>query len=96
MSFATRLLAEDVNETKRPSALKSPPLEPPFPCLPSFAKDTRKVEGVQPAGAPKQVSRTKTSVTPLVSFATRLLASELNETKRPSALSRPPWESAFP
>src|SRR2546427_11209811 len=72
---------------KRPLALTTSgkPL-PAFPWVPSLATDTRVVEGVQPAGTPTQVSRTKTSPAPLVSPATRLLASAAKATNRPSAL----------
>src|SRR5262249_30437982 len=45
----------------------------------------RTVAGVHPL-TPKQVSRTKTSSKPLVSFGTRLLANDTKLTKRPSAL----------
>src|SRR2546425_12081955 len=73
--------------TKRTSALiVSGKTLPPFPWVPSLATDTRVVEGVQPAGTPTQVSRTKTSPAPLVSPATRLLASAAKATNRPSAL----------
>jgi len=44
------------------------------------------VEGVQPVEAPAQVSRTKTSATPLVSLSARFIAEERNATYRPSAL----------
>jgi hypothetical protein len=48
--------------------------------------ETRRVEGVQPDGAPAHVSRTNTSVTPFVSKSTRFIAEERNTTNRPSAL----------
>ena len=79
VSPATRLLARDVNATKRPSALMASIPLLLFPWVPSLATLTRSVVSVTR-------SRTKTSNSSLVSPATRLLASELNATKRPSAL----------
>src|SRR5438270_11109411 len=76
VSPATRLLAEDSKATKRPSALMAAPTLLKLPCVPSPATDTRTVLGVQPAGAPEQVSRRKTSATSLVSPATKVVASE--------------------
>jgi hypothetical protein len=49
-------------------------------CVPSVAMETRCVEGLQPDGAPAQVSRTNTSATPFVSLSTRFIAEERNAT----------------
>ncbi len=87
VSPATRLPALDLKTTKRPSALMVGTTLAPLPWVPSLATDTRAVEGVQPADAPKQVSRTKMSRNALVSPTTRLLASESKPTNRPSELS---------
>src|ERR1700722_8152164 len=54
--------------------------------LPSNAIEISVVAGVHPAGPPIQVSRKKMSETPLLSPATRLVASEANTTKGPLAL----------
>ena len=54
--------------------------------LPSLATETRVVVGVQPLGAPMQVSLTKTSNHPLVSLGTRFVPTELNATNRLSPL----------
>src|SRR6266446_7693234 len=60
----------------------------PLPMFPLLSAETRIVDGVHPTGAevPRQVSRIKTSGTVLVSFGTRLPASVLKTTKRPSPL----------
>src|SRR5262249_46660649 len=58
------------------------------PCVPSVATLTRSVVGEQPGTATpleKQRSRTKTSVVPFVSPATKFVWSLPNATKRPSA-----------
>src|SRR3989338_7594178 len=86
-SPATRLPAKEWKATKRPSALMDGSLPARLASVPSVATDTRVVEGVQGPLAPKQVSRTKTSATPLMSLLTRLLAAEAKTTRRPSALS---------
>jgi hypothetical protein len=52
----------------------------PLACMPEVATETRCVEGVQPDGAPAQVSRTKTSVAPFVSLSTKFLAEDRNAT----------------
>src|SRR3989304_825694 len=83
----TKLSALDAKVTKRPSALMDGSLPARLASVPSVATDTRVVEGVQGPLAPKQVSRTKTSATPLMSLLTRLLAAEAKTTRRPSALS---------
>jgi hypothetical protein len=80
-----RLVASELKATKRPSALMDGTLLAAFAELPSEAMETRVVAGEQPAGAPMQVSRRKMSATPLLSPATRLVASEAKTTKRPSA-----------
>ncbi len=83
---ATRFVASDSKATYRPSALiEGRPLAA-FAMLPSNAMEISVVAGVHPAGPPIQVSRKKTSGTPLLSPATRLVASEANTTKRPLAV----------
>src|SRR5437016_13762223 len=54
--------------------------------LPSLATETRVVVGVQPLGAPMQVSLTKTSNRLLVSLWSRFVPTELNATNRLSPL----------
>src|SRR3990172_1472788 len=86
-SPATRFEAEEEKVTKRPSGVMAGAvLEPLSAWAPAVETETRMVSVVQPPPAPAQVSRTKTSRAPLVSLATRLLASERKATKRPSAL----------
>lgn len=83
---APRFVAADAKVMKRPVALMVAEVLAPLAWVPSAATETRCVEGTQPDGAPAQVSRTNTSLTPFVSLATRLLAEDRNVTKRPSAL----------
>src|SRR6185295_14217624 len=73
-----RLLAADSKTTKRPSALIPGRKLPLFPWVPSVATLTRSVW-------PVVRSRTKTSVTPLVSLGTRLEESDSKATMLPSA-----------
>jgi hypothetical protein len=80
---------EDAKETKRPFALIAGVVLAPFPWLPSPATDTRLMEAVHVEEAPRQVSRTNTSLVPFVSPGTRLSASDENAMKRPSALIAP-------
>ncbi len=75
---ARRLLAADSNTTNRPSALTPGRKLPLLPCAPSVATLTRSVW-------PLPRSRTKMSVTPLVSPPTRLEESDSNATMLPSA-----------
>ena len=80
-----RFVASELKATKRPSALMDGAPLDAFAELPSDAIETRVVAGEHPAGAPMHVSRRKISATPLLSPATRLVASEAKTTKRPSA-----------
>src|SRR6266404_3935130 len=80
-----KLLAADVNATKRPSALIEGLKLSPLPWVPSVATETRTVEGTQLAGAPKHVSRTKTSNALFVSPRMRWSAKDAKATKRPLA-----------
>src|SRR5919197_1980854 len=73
-----RLLAADSKTTKRPSALIPGRKLPLLPCVPSVATLTRSVW-------PVARSRTKMSVTPLVSLGTRFDESDSNATTLPSA-----------
>src|SRR5260370_14940577 len=86
VSFATRFVAWEVKATTRPSALRELTWLSALAWLPSFAKAARVVDRVQPAGAPMQVSSTKTSKKPLVSPGTTLVAFDVNATKRPFPL----------
>ena len=76
----SRLVANERNTMYRPSALIDADVLALLACIPSDATETRCVEGVQPDGAPAQVSRTKISATPLVSLSTRFVAEETNVT----------------
>ena len=77
-SPATRLLAVPWNATKLPSAERAAPELGPFPWVPPDATLMRSV-------VPVCRSCTNTSVVPLVSPPTRLLAVPWKATKRPSA-----------
>jgi hypothetical protein len=77
-AVGSRFVAAELNVMKRPAALMEADVLAPLPCVPSEATETRCVEGVQPVGAPAQVSRTNTSATPLVSLTTRFVAEETN------------------
>src|SRR3990172_3020245 len=90
VSLLTKLLAEELNPTKRPSALKTASTLIAFAWLPSLATDTRVVLGVQGPLAPRHVSRKKISAAPLVSSETRLVACDWKAAKRPSALKDGP------
>src|SRR5438552_3772355 len=94
VSPATRLFANEVNATNRPSAEIDGGKLVPLPCAPCEATLTRLV-------LPAFRSRTNTSLAPFVSPPTRLLALDRNATKRPSAeigaaklspLACAPWE----
>src|SRR5438552_3012338 len=78
VSRPTRLVASLENATKRPSAEMAGVKLVPFASAPAEEMLTRSV-------VPVSRSRTNTSVTPLVSPGTRLVASLGNVTKRPSA-----------
>src|SRR5205814_757207 len=80
VSPATRLLAVLWNATKRPSAERAGPALESFPWVPPEATLTRSV-------VPVCRSCTNTSVAPLVSPATRLVAALWKATKRPAAES---------
>src|SRR5438105_3402030 len=86
VSPATRFVALESKATKRPSALTADSKLAKLPSLPSPATDNLIVLGMQPAGAPMQVSRRKTSLWMLVSPATRLEAKEEKVRIRASAL----------
>ena len=75
-----RLVAADLNVMKRPDALIVAEVLAPLAWVPSVATETRCVEGVQPDGAPAQVSRTNTSLTPFVSLSTKFIADDRNAT----------------
>ena len=83
----TRFRAVEPKATKRPSALMEGESLAPLASSPPDVSETREVVGVHPVVAPMHVSRTKISATPLVSLATRLLASDRKTTNRPSALT---------
>lgn len=76
VSPTTRLVAVDSKATVSPSGLSDGARLGPLACIPPAPTLTRVV-------VPPCRSRTNTSVTPLVSFGTRLLAAEANATKRP-------------
>jgi len=77
-SPGTRLLDQEVNATKRPSAeIAGDPLSPP-PCTHGVPKLARVV-------VPAPRSRTNTSSAPFVSPVTRFVAKLSKTTKRPSA-----------
>ncbi len=69
VSPGTRLVASDLNTTKRPLPLIFGCELRPLPCVPSDATLTRSVR-------PVHSSCTNTSAVPLVSSGTRLVASE--------------------
>src|SRR6478609_10520582 len=77
VSPASRLVASDANATHRPSSEMDGKELGPSPCAPLSATLMRATCFVR-------LSRTNTSVVPLVSPGTRLLASEWNATHRPS------------
>src|SRR2546423_4087858 len=110
VSFSTRLVAADWKATKRPSALiagrvpgRSAWTAGPGRFRPSFSSNEN---GVGPrltrVVVPSRRSRTKTSVWWFVSAGTRLVASELKATKRPSpetdgaSLFPLPWSPVWP
>src|SRR3990172_5450272 len=86
VSLATRLLARERKATKRPSELMAGSELVELPSAPPVEIETRRVLRAQPS-SPRQVSRQKTSVTPLPSLATRLLASEVKARYRPLPLA---------
>jgi hypothetical protein len=67
-------VAQDWKATKRPAALMTGTSLTAFPCPPVDGTEASVVLGVQPAGAPKHVSRTYTSPAPLAPPVTILLA----------------------
>jgi hypothetical protein len=75
-----RFVAEDSKVIKRPVASMVAEVVAPLACVPSVATETRCVNGVQPDGAPAQVSRIKASVTPFVSLSTKFIAEERKAT----------------
>jgi hypothetical protein len=75
-----RFVAADTNVTYRPVASIVAEEVAPLACVPPVETETRCVEGVQPAGAPAQVSRTNTSATAFVSLSTKFIAEERNAT----------------
>src|SRR5262249_13732250 len=79
VSPATRFEAFEENATKSPSALRLGETLTPFASLPALSTLTRVV-------VPDDRSRRKMSPAPLVSPATRLVASDRKATRRPSAL----------
>src|SRR5262249_43927384 len=79
VSFGTRLDAAEKNATRGPSPLMAGSVLASFACAPALLTLTRSV-------VPVCRSRTNTSVVPLVSPGTRLLAVEVKATKRPSVL----------
>lgn len=79
VSSGTRLAEPEPNAMERPSSLIAGGENPPIACAPSNATLTRVV-------VPVWRSCTKMSPVPLVSSATRLVASDWNATNRPSAL----------
>ena len=83
VSPGTRLGANDVKSTDRPSAAIVASWPPRLTSLPAFETLARTV-------APVVRSRTNTSVRPFVSPGTRSVAFELNATWRPSAESEGP------
>src|SRR2546422_463512 len=94
VSPATRLFANEVNATNRPSAEIDGGKLVSLPCVPCEATLTRLV-------LPALRSRANTSLAPFVSPPTRLLALDRNATNRPSAeigaaklspLACAPWE----
>jgi hypothetical protein len=82
----TRFVASEENTTYCPLALIEGESLGPFSNEPSDATEISDVEGVQFAGAPAHVSRTKISPRPLDPPSTRLSAKETNVTYRPLAL----------
>src|SRR5215472_8191747 len=58
----------------------------PLPTVPLRLAETSAVDGVQEPVAPRQVSRTKTSLTAFVSFGTRFVATDWKATNLPSQL----------
>src|SRR5947208_3247239 len=97
VSPATRLFANEVNATNRPSAEIDGGKLVSLPCVPCEATLTRLV-------LPALRSRTNPSPAPFLSPATSLLAHDRNATNRPSAeidaaklspLACAPWESTL-
>jgi len=79
VSPATSPSASEVNDTHVPSPLIAGLADAPLPSVPELLTLTRVV-------TPDCRSRRKTSLTPLVSPATRLVATDSNTTYRPSEL----------
>src|SRR5438876_469355 len=106
LSSGTRLVAFDVNATYRPSALiAGDELSPTTVGVIGIGKPGSGADGCACSPAlltltrsvlPDVRSRTKTSYTRFVSPGTRLVAPDTKATYRPSALTTPPLESAFP
>lgn len=86
-SLGRRFDAPPPKTTKCPLALIAGITEWKLPWSPAALTDTRNVLGKQGVDAVRHVSRTNTSVKPLVSPSTRFCASELNAMKRPLALT---------
>jgi hypothetical protein len=79
-------VAHDRNAMKRPVELIAGRPLSAFPCAPVDGTETKVLLGVQPADAPKQVSRTKASPTPAVTWFTMFVALELKATNSSLAL----------
>jgi hypothetical protein len=73
VSGPTRLVANEPNATRLPSALIDGCVLSPLPCVPSLATLARSV-------LPLRRSRTNTSIAPSVSPLTRFVASESKAT----------------
>src|SRR5512139_3409593 len=75
-SPVTMFGSELTNATWPPSSPRAGLLDGKLDCEPSLRSETRRICGMQFPPAPRQVFITKTSSTPFVSPATRLLADE--------------------
>ena len=83
----TRLVANELKATKRPSPLMAGAKLAPLASAPSAPIERRMVAGTQAGAAAMQVSRRKISFQPLLSPFTRLFASEAKTTSRPVAVT---------
>jgi hypothetical protein len=88
LSSGVRFVAIESNAMNRPLLLIERPWLglPQFPIPPSLASEIKSVVGLQPEGAPVQLSRTYTLPIPFTFVCTRSVPIDANATSRPSAL----------
>lgn len=84
-SRGVRFVAQELKATNRASGLMAGEKLGPSASAPSGPRESRIVAGTHVDAAPRQVSRRKMSLQPLLSPFTRLFASDAKTTNRPSA-----------